>query len=81
MINTDENLVASEEIDDKFFHPPSYIFQTSSDMISFVMVQTELEQLHDYCLLCQDATDKKLKSYRRIYSTINRGRWSWRIQK
>jgi hypothetical protein len=69
-----ERLVEFEEIGDQLSFPPNYIFQSVSNMISFVIIQEEMEQLHEYCILCQDATDKKLNSIQDDLSNYQTGK-------
>lgn len=69
-----ECLVECEQIGDDFLSPPSYVFQSQSFMVSFVVIQEEMEQLHDYCLLCLEAIDKKFSSLNKDLSDYRSGK-------
>jgi len=40
---------------------PGYLFHSSAGTVEFVVIEEEMEQLHEYCLLCLDATNSKIE--------------------
>lgn len=60
MTNVSHDLLEYEDIGEDYVISPTYLFKTESCLVDFVVIQEELEQLHDYFLLCTKAASAKL---------------------
>lgn len=74
MTNTAHDLLEYEDVGEDYVVSPSYLFQTESCLVDFVVIQEELEQLHDYCLLCTNAAAAKLRDLDRELIGYKRGK-------
>lgn len=54
------NLVEYELVGEEYIKPPSYVFQSQFGLVDFIIIQEEMEQLHEYCFLCLESTTSKL---------------------
>lgn len=73
MISNTEDLVEYEVVDGVYVAPPSYIFQSQSGLVDFVVIQEEIEQLHAYCYLCMDSTNAKINQLNQDLTSYRNG--------
>lgn len=73
MTGKSHDLVEFEDIGEAYVVTPSYLFESESGVVEFVIVQEDMDQLHDYCLLCIDAAHDKLKMLNRDLTDYQRG--------
>jgi len=55
------DLYSFEELPNREGDIPKYLFRASAKSFEFLVIEEEMEQLHEYCLLCLDATNSKIK--------------------
>ena len=74
MISNSEDLVEYEVVGGAYVAPPSYIFQSQSRLVDFVVIQEEMEQLHAYCYLCMDSINAKINQLNQELASYRSGR-------
>ena len=51
-----------------------YLFREATGRIEFVIIQEEMAQLNDFCVVCLAGTAQKLRELRQELSNLNEGK-------